>query len=133
MVPLVNMQLGEIVFGGLGTGLYSIVLVALLGLFLTGLMVGKTPEYLGKTIGPEEVKLIVLYTLVGPLAIPALALAGHFALQPIRPHSLGTLPTDTLLFGSVLVGTALIVGALTYFPALALGPVVEQLIMAGSG
>jgi potassium-transporting ATPase potassium-binding subunit len=61
------------------------------------------------------------------LAIPALALAGHFARQGIRPRSLGTLPTDTVLFGTVLVGTVLIVTALTYFPALALGPIVEHL------
>ncbi len=202
MIPLVNMMLGEMIFGGLGTGLYSIVLVALLGVFLTGLMVGRTPEYLGKRIDPSEMKLIVVYTLMGPiaillltalaiatpagqaglttnggphglteiiyaysssfanngqafaglsanspfynattavamalgrfaLAIPALALAGLFALQPKRVPSAGTLSTATLLFAIVLVGTALIVVALTYFPALALGPLVEHLLMLG--
>jgi K+-transporting ATPase ATPase A chain len=201
LVPLVNMQLGEIVFGGLGSGVYSIVLLALLGLFLTGLMVGRTPEYLGKQIGPDAIKLIMLYALAAPLAtlvltalavvvpaglaglttndgphgftevvyayssafanngqsfaglsanspfsnvttavamvlgrfalaIPALALAGHFARQGVRPRSLGTLPTDGPLFGTVLVGTVLIVAALTYFPALALGPIVEHLRLA---
>ena len=69
MIPLVNMLLGEVIFGGLGTGLYSIILVALIGLFAGGLMVGRTPEYLGKQIGPTEMKLISLYTLLGPATI----------------------------------------------------------------
>lgn len=203
MVPLINMLLGEIVFGGLGTGLYSILLVAFLGLFITGLMVGRTPEYLGKRIGPAETKLIVVYTLLAPLAllaftalavvtdagraglttndgahgftailfaytsamanngqnfaglsanspfynvttalamlvgrfglaIPALALAGLFARQPRRRASLGTLPTDSLQFAVILLGTALLVGALSYFPALALGPIIEEFVL-GSG
>ena len=203
MIPLVNMMLGEMIFGGLGTGIYSIVLVALLGLFITGLMVGRTPEYLGKKIEPSEIKLIVIYTLIGPigililtalatvtsaglaglttnsgvhglteilyaysssfanngqafaglssnslfyntttavvmllgrfaLAIPALALAGLFSLQPKRVPTAGTLRTDTLLFAIVLIGTALIVVALTYFPVLSLGAIIEQLLMRGS-
>ncbi len=202
LVPLTNMLLGEMVFGGLGTGLYSILFVALLGLFLTGLMVGRTPEYVGKKLGEHEVKLIAVYTLIGPvcvllpaalavvsnaglaslttnsgphgltevvyaytssfsnngqtfaglsanspfynistgivmllgrfgLALPALALAQRFALQPKREVTKGTLPTDTMLFGAVIVGTALIVVALTYLPAIALGPIVEHLQMLG--
>jgi K+-transporting ATPase ATPase A chain len=200
-VPLVNMLLGEIVFGGLGTGLISMVLVALLGVFITGLMIGRTPEYLGKKLGPTEVKLIILYSLAAPaaillltaaavltpagvaglttntgvhgfteilfafvsafgnngqsfaglnantpfynvataiammagrflLTIPALALAGQFA-QARRRDNLGALSTGTLLFGGVVLATALIVGALTFLPALALGPVAEQLTMLG--
>ena len=199
MIPLLNMLLGEIVFGGLGTGLYSILMVALLGLFLTGLMIGRTPEYLGKKITPAEIKVIMLYNLAAPvtililtalavattaglaglttnsgphglseifyayasalanngqnfaglsanspfynistavammvgrfgLGIAALALAGLFAAQRNRRGS-AALPTDTPLFGGIVIGTALIVGALTYFPALALGPIVEHFIM----
>ena len=199
-VPLVNMLLGEIIYGGLGTGLYSMILVALIGLFLAGLMIGRKPEYLGKEIGISEMKLIMLYTLAAPftilvlsaiavstsaglaglttndgahgfseilyaytsavanngqnfaglsansffynatltiammigrfgLAIPALALAGHFARQGRRPATLGTLPTDSFGFGVLLVGTALIVGGLSYFPAVALGLIVEHFLM----
>jgi potassium-transporting ATPase potassium-binding subunit len=199
-VLMVNMLLGEIVFGGLGTGLYSIILIALVGLFLAGLMVGRTPEYLGKKIGIIEIKYIMLYTLAGPmavlvltalaiatrpglaglttndgahgfteilyayassfanngqnfaglrsnsvfynlttalammmgrfgLAIPALALADSFAMQQGRPATLGTLPAYTFTFGLLVVGTALIVGGLSYFPALALGPIIEHLLM----
>jgi K+-transporting ATPase ATPase A chain len=198
LVPLVNLMLGEIVFGGLGTGLYSLVLVVLLALFITGLMVGRTPEYLGKKIGPAEIKLVMVYTLLGPaallllaaiasvtdagtsalstndgahgftemvfgyasalgnngqafgglnanspfwnvttiiamlvgrlgLGVVALAVSARFGLQPIRRMSLGTLPTDSVLFGGVVVGTAIVVVALNYFPALALGPIVEHL------
>ena len=199
MVPLVNMLLGEMVFGGLGTGLYSILMVALVGLFIAGLMVGRTPEYLGKQLGPREVKLITLYTIAAPfaillltalalttkaglagpssdgphgftevfyaytscfanngqtfaglngntpfyntttavammagrfaLAIPALALAGLFARQGRRQPTTGTLPTDTLQFASLIIGTAVIVVGLSFLPALALGPVVEHLLM----
>ena len=207
MVPLVNMLLGEVVFGGLGTGLYSILMVALVGLFIAGLMVGRTPEYLGKQLGPREVKLITLYTIAAPfaillltalalttkaalalttkaglagpssdgphgftevfyaytscfanngqtfaglngntpfynttmtvammagrfaLAIPALALAGLFARQGRRAPTTGTLPTDTLQFASLIIGTAIIVVGLCFLPALALGPVVEHLLM----
>jgi len=197
-VPLVNMLLGDIVFGGLGGGLYGMVMVALLGLFLIGLMVGRTPEYVGKKIQPTEIKLIMIYTLVAPvavllltavavlapaglaglttnngphglseilyayssnftnngqtfgglsssslfynlttvvamllgrfgLAIPALALAGRFAIQPRREPSPGTLPTDSVLFASVILGTVVIVGALTYFAVVALSPIIEQI------
>ena len=203
-VPVMNMLLGEMIFGGLGTGMYSILMVALLGLFITGLMIGRTPEYLGKRIEPSEMKLLAIYTLVGPigiltltaiavaigpglaglttnsgphglteilnaytssfanngqsfaglsanspfyngttaiamllgrfaLAIPALALAGLFARQTRRPMTGGKLQTDTLLFASVIVGTALIVVALTYLPVLALGPVIEHLRLVSGG
>ena len=203
MVPLIALLLGEIVFGGLGTGLYSLILVVLLALFITGLMVGRTPEYVGKKIGPPEMKLIMIYTLLGPaavlvlaglasvtdagtsalttnsgphgfteivfayasavanngqafaglsansafwnvttvvamlvgrlgLGVAALALAGRFGLQPTRQVSLGTLQTDSWLFGGVVVGTAIVVVALNYFPALALGPIIEHLKLIAS-
>ncbi|CAN5697381.1 potassium-transporting ATPase subunit KdpA [soil metagenome] len=197
MVPMVNMMLGEIVFGGLGGGLYGLIMVALFGLFLSGLMVGRTPSFLGKRVGPRETRLIVLYALLGPIAIllpsaialvtndglaglttnsgahglseivyafssstanngqnfaglsansvfynlatafsmligrfglalAALALAGLVAAQQRRPTTAGTLPTDTPLFGGIVIGTAIIVGALTYLPVLALGPIYEH-------
>jgi K+-transporting ATPase ATPase A chain len=197
-VTIVNMLLGEMIFGGLGTGIYSIILVALIALFVAGLMVGRTPEYLGKRITLLEMKYIALYTIIGPLAvlsltalaaatsagqaglvtntgphgfseilvayatsmanngqnfaglnantpfynittavammagrfglaIPALAVAGLFGQQGRRAVTAGTMPTDTVLFAILIIGTALIVGALSYFPALALGPLVEQL------
>jgi len=197
-VPVVNMLLGETLFGGLGTGLYSLLAVVLFAVFVAGLMVGRTPEYVGKRLTPVETRLLAIYILIGPaavllltalavvapagvaglttnsgpygltellnaytssfsnngqtfgglsanslffnlttavamllgrfgLAIPALLLAGAFARQPIRGATVGTLPTDTPLFGGVVIGTLLIVGALTYLPALALGPIVEQL------
>jgi K+-transporting ATPase ATPase A chain len=200
LVTILNMLFGEVVFGGLGTGLYSLVLIALVGLFIAGLMVGRTPEYLGKQITATEMKLIALYTIIAPLtilplaalalvtdaglaglttnkgahglsevlvayttsmanngqnfaglsantpfynittalammagrfglAIPALALAGQFALQPSKPVSAGTLPTDTPLFAGLVIATILIVGALSYLPVLALGPLVEQLAL----
>src|SRR5262245_33982556 len=202
LVPLANMLLGEVIYGGLGTGLYSILFVALLGLFVTGLMVGRTPEYVGKRIGEHEVKLIAVYTLIGPagvlllaalasvtsaglaglttnsgahglteilytytssfgnngqtfaglsanstfynvttavvmlfgrfgLAIPALLVAQRVALQPTRQPTRGTLPTDTVLFGVIVIGTAAIVVALTYLPVIALGPLIEQLKLLG--
>jgi len=198
-VPLVNMLLGEIVYGGLGTGIYSIILIALLGLLLAGLMVGRTPQYLGKTIGPTEAKMLTLYVLASPLAIlpltalavatktglaglttntgahglteiifafasslanngqsfaglnanttfynlttavammvgrfglaiPALALAGLFAAQARRFAGEGTIPTDTVIFGALLLATALIVCGLSFFPVLTLGPVMEHLV-----
>jgi K+-transporting ATPase ATPase A chain len=197
-VVLVNLLLGEIIFGGLGGGLYSMILVTLVALFVGGLMVGRTPEYLGKQITVPEMKFIGLYTVLGPLAIlsltaaavisgagkaglttntgahglseiivayassmannglsfaglsanspfynittaiammvgrfglavPALALSGLFAQQGRKPVTAGTMPTDTALFAILVMGTALIVGALSYFPALALGPIVEHL------
>jgi potassium-transporting ATPase potassium-binding subunit len=196
MVPLVNMLLGEIVFGGLGMGLCSIVMVALLGTFIIGLMVGRTPQYLGKHLGADEVRIIVLYSLIGPasvlaltalavvvpaglaglttnagphglteilyactsafanngqafaglsanspfyngttavammlgrygLAVPALALAGAFSRVRPRPEA-GAMPTSGVLFGCVIIGTAVLLTALTFLPALVLGPVLEQ-------
>jgi K+-transporting ATPase ATPase A chain len=197
-VPLVNMLLGEVVFGGLGTGLYSMVMVALVGVFMGGLMVGRTPEYLGKTITIAEAKLIALYALLTPLVILpltglaaateagraglttnngphgfteilfayascmanngqsmaglnantafynltttvamaagrfglaglALLLAGRFAAQGRKQPTIGTLPCDTVTFGVLVLGTVMLVGALCFLPALALGPVAEQL------
>jgi potassium-transporting ATPase potassium-binding subunit len=197
MVPLLNMLLGEIVFGKLGTGLYGMIFVALIALFVGGLMIGRTPEHLGKQIGPPEMKIVALYTLVGPvtvlaltalavvtkpglaglttnagphgfteilfayasafanngqsmaglsannvfyntttiiamlagrfiLAVLALSLAGRFAAMSRRAPSLGTMPSDGFVFGVLLTGTALLLGALNFLPALALGPIVEH-------
>ena len=199
MVLLVNMLLGELVFGGLGTGLYSMVMAAAIAVFLAGLMVGRTPEYLGKKIGPAENKMIMLYALAAPLiilpltaiavstraglsgltinggphgftevlfayascfanngqtfaslnantpfynlttasammvgrfglAIPALALAALFGRQRSAPSSSGTLRTDSLLFGVLLTACLITLVALSYLPALALGPVLERLL-----
>ncbi|MGP0072443.1 MAG: potassium-transporting ATPase subunit KdpA [Bryobacteraceae bacterium] len=196
--PLVFMLLGEVVFGGLGAGVYSIVMAALVGVFLGGLMVGRTPEYLGKKIGSAETRWIALYALLTPLVVLvltgiavvasagraglvtntgphgfteilfayascmanngqamaglnassvfynittmiamlagrfglaalALALAGRFAAQRRLPTTAGTLPSDTPTFGALVFGTILLVGALCFFPALALGPIVEFL------
>jgi K+-transporting ATPase ATPase A chain len=198
-IPLANMLLGDIVFGGLGTGLYSIVMVALVALILGGLMIGRMPEYLGKKIGPVETKFVTLYVLAMPLAvlpltalalrtkaglaglvtntgehgfteifyaftscftnngqsfaglnassafynttttivmmagrfalaIPALALAGLVAGQVRRQETTNAVPTDGLLFGGLLLATALIVGGLSFFPAISLGPILEHLI-----
>jgi K+-transporting ATPase ATPase A chain len=198
LVPLVNMLLGEVVFGGLGTGLYSMVMVALVGVFMGGLMVGRTPEYLGKTITSAEAKLIALFALLTPLVVLpltglaaagdagraglkvnggphgitevlfayascmanngqnmagldantafynlttaaamaagrfglaalALALAGRFAAQGRKEPTIGTLPCDTLTFGVLVLGTVVLVGALCFLPALALGPIAEHL------
>jgi K+-transporting ATPase ATPase A chain len=198
-LPLVNMLLGEIIFGGLGTGLYSIVLIALIGLLLAGLMVGRTPEYLGRKIRPPEAKMIALFAVIthvailpaiaiavttkaglaglttntGPhgfteivfnyatclanngqnfaglngntlfynistaivmmvgrfgLAIPALCLAGLFARQVRVPANAGAVRTDSFTFGILLLSTALIVMALSFFPALTLGPALEHLL-----
>ena len=201
MVLLVNMLLGEFVFGGLGTGLYSLVMAAAIAVFLAGLMVGRTPEYLGKKIGPAENKMIMLYALAAPLvvlpltaiavstrvglagltinrgphgfseilfaytscfanngqsfaglsantpfynlttalammvgrfglAIPALAFADLFGRQRNTPTSSGTLPTHSLVFGVLLTTCLIIMVALSYLPALALGPVLERLLFA---
>jgi len=198
MVPLLNMLLGEIVYGGLGTGLYGMIFVALIALFVGGLMIGRTPEHLGKQIGPPEMKIIAVYTLVAPvvvlaltalavvtkpglagltrnsgphgfteilfayasafvnngqsmaglsannvfyntttiiamlsgryiLAVLALSLAGRFAAMSRRPVSSGTMPSDGFVFGVLLAGTALLLGALNFLPALTLGPIVEHL------
>jgi len=202
MVLLVNMLLGELVFGGLGTGIYSMVMAAAVAVFLGGLMVGRTPEYLGKKIGPAENKMIMLYALAAPLvilpltaiavstkaglsglatnsgphgfteilfaytscfanngqsfagiaantpfynlttslammtgrfglAIPALALAALFGRQRNTPSSSGTLPTHSFTFGILLTGCLAIMVALSYLPALALGPVLERLLLKG--
>jgi K+-transporting ATPase ATPase A chain len=196
LVPLVCMLLGEVVFGGLGTGVHSIVMPALVGIFLAGLMIGRTPEYLGKKITSAETRWIALYGLLTPmvvlaltgigvitnagraglvtnsgprgfteilfayascmanngqtmaglnansmfynattmiamlagrygLAALALALAGRFAAQRRLPTTAGTLPSDTPTFGVLVFGTILMLGALCFFPALALGPIVE--------
>jgi K+-transporting ATPase ATPase A chain len=198
MVLLLNMLLGEVVFGGLGTGLYSMVMAALIAVFLAGLMIDRTPEYLGKKVGPAENKMIVIYAIVAPLAVlsltavavvtrsglaglttnsgphglteilfayassfanngqtfaglsansvfynlttaaamlagrfglvvPALALAGLAARQGKAPVTMGILRTDSLPFGVLLVGSLLIMTALSYLPALALGPILEHL------
>jgi potassium-transporting ATPase potassium-binding subunit len=199
MVLLVNMLLGELVFGGLGTGLFSMVMAAAIAVFLAGLMVGRTPEYLGKKIGPAENKMIMLYALAAPLvilplaaiavstkaglsgltvnggahgfteilfaytscfasngqsfgglsantpfynlttafammvgrfglAIPALGLADLFGRQRNTPSSSGTLPTHSFVFAMLLTTCLITMVALSYLPALALGPVLERLL-----
>ncbi|HVA68165.1 MAG TPA: potassium-transporting ATPase subunit KdpA [Candidatus Binataceae bacterium] len=199
MVALVNMELGEVIFGGVGSGLFGIVVMAVLSVFIAGLMVGRTPEYLGKKIEAREMKLAMLYVLIFPtlillpsaaaillpaglssisnpgphglsqvlyayseaaanngsafgglnantlfynltlalvmlfgrymMAIPVLGLAGSLAAKKATPVSAGTFPTDGGAFAGLLVGVIVIVGALTFFCALALGPVVEELLM----
>jgi K+-transporting ATPase ATPase A chain len=199
LVPLVNMQLGEIIFGGVGSGLYGMLLFAIVAVFVAGLMVGRTPEYLGKKIEAREVKMAMLAILILPFSIlgftalasvapqglagldnagphgfsemlyaftsatanngsgfaglsantafynstlgfamligrflmivPMLAAAGSLAGKKIVPPSSGTFPTDGPLFVGLLVGVILIVGGLTFFPSLALGPVVEHFAM----
>jgi K+-transporting ATPase ATPase A chain len=199
MVPLFNIQLGEIIVGGVGAGLYGMLLFAILAVFIAGLMVGRTPEYLGKKIEAKEVKMAMLAILILPLSIlgfsaiatvaaaglagpanagphgfseilyaytsatgnngsafagisantmfynttigfamfigrflmivPMVAIAGSLAAKKIVPASAGTFPTHGPLFVGLVVGVILIVGGLTYFPALALGPLVEQVAM----
>ena len=200
LVPMVNMQLGEVVFGGVGAGLYGMLVMVVLTVFIAGLMVGRTPEYLGKKIQAREVQMAMLYVLVFPpsildadgglragarrglkglnnagphglseilyaftstpattaarspgsparpttttpcsalamligrfaMIVPMLALAGFLAEQAVAPESAGTFPVTTPLFVVLLIGVILIVGALTFFPALALGPIVEHLSM----
>jgi potassium-transporting ATPase potassium-binding subunit len=197
LVPLVNMLLGEIIYGGLGTGLVSMIFVALIALFIGGLMIGRTPEHVGKRIGVPEMKIVALYTLVCPavvlvltaiavvtksglaglttnagphgfteilfayascfanngqnmaglsansvfynlttiiamvsgrfmLSILALALAGQFAAMAHRKPSVGTMPSDGFPFGVLLAATAILLGALNFLPALAMGPVAEH-------
>jgi K+-transporting ATPase ATPase A chain len=198
LVPLANIQLGEVVFGGVGAGLYGMLIFVLLAVFIAGLMVGRTPEYLGKKIEAREVKLAMLYVLVFPLIIlyfsgwsavapyalsslnnngphglseilylyssqagnngsafagingntlwfnvsgalamligrfmmiiPPMAIAGSLVGKKVVPASLGTFPTDGALFVVLLIGVVVIVGALTFFPALALGPIVEHFL-----
>jgi K+-transporting ATPase ATPase A chain len=200
MVPLINMMLGEVVFGGVGAGLYGIVVFVILAVFIAGLMVGRTPEYLGKKIESYDVKMAMLAILIltftilgfsavaiikpfgtssisnpGPhglsqvlyayvssagnngsafgglnantmwyntstavaqllgrffMIIPVLAIAGSLAKKRIVPESVGTFPVTGGLFTGLLVATIVIVGALTFFPALSLGPILEHLLMA---
>jgi K+-transporting ATPase ATPase A chain len=198
LAAMFSMLLGEIGFGGLGTGLAGMVVLALVSLFIGGLMVGRSPEYLGMQIAVPEMKLVAIYLLLGPAAVlvlaalavalpaglqgiagdygthgfstifmayvtchanngmafgnlnantaffnltsavgmlvgrlgtvlPILALAGHFSVRKARPRSKGTLAPDTFSFALLLIGTALVAGALCFFPALALGPLAEHL------
>jgi K+-transporting ATPase ATPase A chain len=200
MIPLVNIMLGEIIFGGVGSGLYGMLIFVVLSVFIAGLMVGRTPEYLGKKIESYDVKMSMLYVLIFPLIIlvfagisvlapnfgtsqlnnagphglseilyaftsatgnngsafagisantywynttigmamligrflmivPMLAVSGNLASKKLVPPSLGTCPVTTPLFTVLLVSVILIVGALTFFPALSLGPIVEHLLM----
>ncbi|HEV3221027.1 MAG TPA: potassium-transporting ATPase subunit KdpA [Candidatus Acidoferrales bacterium] len=199
MIPLINIMLGEVVFGGVGSGLYGMVVFVILSVFIAGLMVGRTPEYLGKKIEAYDVKMAMLTVLIFPLiiltftaigvvtsygnagisnpgphglsqilyaytssagnngsafaggnwnslwynmstlfnmlfgrffmVIPVLAIAGNLARKKIVPESAGTFPVTTPLFSVLLVSVILIVGALTFFPALSLGPVLEHLLM----
>ena len=198
MVPLTNIMLGELVFGGVGSGLYAILIFVVLSVFIAGLMVGRTPEYLGKKIESYDVKMSMLYVLIFPLIIltltaifvllpniglsslnnagphglteilyaftsgagnngsafaglnantwwynvmlgwdmlagrllmmiPVIALAGNLAMKKSVPPSPGTFPVNTALFAALLVGVILLLGALTFFPALSLGPILEHL------
>jgi K+-transporting ATPase ATPase A chain len=184
MVPLINIQLGEIIVGGVGAGMYGMLLFVILSIFVAGLMVGRTPEYVGKKIEAKEVKMAMLAILVLPLmylgwtavatvvpsAVAATANAGPHGFSEILylytsstgnngsafagisantmfynitgavamfvgrffmiiPASAGTFPTTGSLFVGLVVGVIVIVGGLTFFPALALGPIVEQLAM----
>jgi K+-transporting ATPase ATPase A chain len=203
LVPLFNIQLGEVVFGGVGSGLYGMLIFVILAVFLTGLMVGRTPEYLGKKIESYDVKVSVLAVLIlvfsilgfsawaaasrwglaglnnsGPhglseilyafssgagnngsafaglngntpfynitlaltmllgrfaMMVPVLALAGNLARKKLVPPSEASFPASGLTFIIILIATVIIVGALTFLPALALGPIVEHLLMTGSG
>jgi potassium-transporting ATPase potassium-binding subunit len=199
MVPMINIMLGEIVFGGVGSGLYGMVVFVVLAVFIAGLMVGRTPEYLGKKIEAYDVKMAMLFVLVGSftilafsafssvekfglagitnpgphglsqllyaytsatgnngsafaginantlwfnstlavamllgrffMAIPVLALAGNLARKKITPESLGTFRVTGSLFTTLLVSTILIVSSLTFFPALSLAPILEDLLL----
>jgi potassium-transporting ATPase potassium-binding subunit len=200
MVPLVNIMLSEVIFGGVGAGMYGMLIYIVLAVFIAGLMVGRTPEYLGKKIEAYDVKMAMLVALVFPLVIltfagissvkdfgtagianpgphglsemlyayvsgagnngsafgglaantpwydttigitmlagrflmiiPMLAIAGNLARKKYVPPSLGTFPVTTPLFTVLLIGVILIVGALTFFPALSLGPILEHLLLA---
>jgi potassium-transporting ATPase potassium-binding subunit len=202
MIPLINMQLGEIIVGGVGAGLYGMLIFVVISIFVAGLMVGRTPEYVGKKIEAREVKMAMLAILVLPLMylgwtavavvlpsavasmansgphgftevlyaftsatgnngsafagltgntffynltlassmfvgrffmiVPAMALAGSLAGKKSIPPSAGTLPTTGGLFVGLVVGVILIIGGLTFFPALALGPIVEHLAMTAN-
>jgi K+-transporting ATPase ATPase A chain len=201
LVPLVNLMLGEVIFGGVGAGMYGILVFIILSVFIAGLMVGRTPEYLGKKVQAYDVQMAMLVVLVFPLTIlvltaisvvspgfgtssitnpgphglsqilyaftsgtgnngsafgglsantrwynvtigfatligrffmiiPMLAIAGSLGRKKRVPPSSGTFPVTTPLFSALLVGVIVIVGALTFFPALSLGPIVEHLLMA---
>ena len=202
MIPMWLIQLGEVIFGGVGSGLYGMIMFAIVAVFVSGLMIGRTPEYLGKKIEAYEMKMASITILIPPmvvlggtalavmlavgkssvfnpgahgfseilyalssagnnngsafgglsantpfyntllgfamlfsrywLAVPVLAIAGSLAAKKIVPVGSGTLPTHTPLFVMLLIGTVLMVGALTFIPALALGPVVEHLQMLGA-
>jgi K+-transporting ATPase ATPase A chain len=199
LVPLTNIMLGEVIFGGVGSGLYGMLIFVVQAVFIAGLMVGRTPEYLGKKIEAYDVKMAMLYVLIFPLIIlsltavfvllpnvglgttnnpgphgfsevlyaftsgagnngsafaglgpnwwwniamgwdmlfgrflmmvPVLALAGNLAMKKSVPPSPGTFPVNTPLFTVLLVGVVLILGALTFFPALSLGPILEHLLL----
>jgi K+-transporting ATPase ATPase A chain len=200
MVPLVNMHLGEIIFGGVGCGIYGMLIFVILTVFIAGLMVGRTPEYLGKKVQAFDVQMSMLYFLIFPMVIlgfsaiavlapsfgtsslsnhgphglsqilyaytsaaanngsafaglnanthwynatlaitmlagrflmivPMLAVAGNLARKKIAPPSLGTFPVNSTLFAVLLTGVIVIVGALTFFPALSLGPILEHLLL----
>jgi K+-transporting ATPase ATPase A chain len=200
LVPMVNIMLGEVIFGGVGAGMYGMLVFVILAVFIAGLMVGRTPEYLGKKIESYDVKMAMLYVLIFPLSIlgltavslmtpnlglagitnpgphglsqilyaytsatgnngsafagisanthwynlslatamlvgrfcmivPMLAVAGNLARKKLIPPSPGTFPVHTPLFTILLVGVILIVGALTFFPALSLGPILEHLLL----
>ena len=201
LVPMWLMQLGEVIYGGVGSGLYGMLVFAIIAVFIAGLMVGRTPEYLGKKIQAYEMKMASLVILIPPLVVlvgtalavviepgtssmsnpgvhgfsqalyafssagnnngsafaglsantpfynsalgvamwfsrfllvvPVLAIAGSLAAKKSVPPSNGTLPTHTPLFVALLIGTVLLVGALTFVPSLALGPIVEHLILFG--
>jgi potassium-transporting ATPase potassium-binding subunit len=201
LVLIINIALGELIFGGVGSGLYSMLYFAIIAVFIAGLMVGRTPEYLGKKIERKEIMMAVLALLISPLlvlsftalaivlpqglagianagphgltevlygytsangnngsafaglaantpfynwtlgivmligrfgeVIPVLAFAGSLVKKRVVPAGLGTFPTTGPLFVALLMGVILIVGALTYFPAYALGPIVEHLLMYG--
>jgi len=203
LVPMWLIQLGEVIFGGVGSGLYGMLMYAIVAVFVAGLMIGRTPEYLGKKIESFEIKMAsiavlvpILTALVGTAAgvimdagkagvanpgvhgfseilyafssasgnngsafaglsantpfyntalgivmyfarfwiiIPVLAIAGSLAVKKKIPAGLGTLETHTPLFVAVLIGTVIIIGALSFFPALALGPIVEHLVMVAAG
>lgn len=198
-IALLNIMLGEVIFGGVGAGLYGMLIFVILTVFIAGLMVGRTPEYLGKKIEAREIKLAIIAVLLpsacillfsalaivtdaglssransGPhglteilyafssgagnngsafaglnanttfyntliglamwvgrfgVIVPALAIAGNMVTKRVAPPSPGTFPTDSPLFAGLLIAVILIVGALTFFPALSLGPVVEQFLM----
>jgi K+-transporting ATPase ATPase A chain len=201
MIPLWLMQLGEVIFGGVGSGLYGMIVFAIVAVFVAGLMIGRTPEYLGKKIEAFEMKMAAIVILIPPLVVllgtavavmtepgkasvanpgahgfseilyafssagnnngsafaglsantpfyntalglamlfsrywlivPTLAIAGSLAAKKIIPAGAGTLPTHTPLFVGLLIGTVIVVGALAFFPVLALGPIVEHLQMIG--